>query len=47
MAGGKATCQGDTGGGLYVKDTIGGKIRYVVAGITSYGAGCGNVNSPS
>ena len=37
---------GDSGGGLYINDTFGGKVRYMVVGITSYGDGCGQVNSP-
>jgi secreted trypsin-like serine protease len=39
--GGKDTCQGDSGGGLYALDTIDGKKRYVLVGIVSYGMGCG------
>jgi secreted trypsin-like serine protease len=33
----KSTCNGDSGGPLYVLDTLGGKQRYIVAGIVSYG----------
>ena len=37
LAGGKDTCQGDSGGGLFVKDTVDGKSKFVAAGIVSYG----------
>ena len=46
LAGGKDTCQGDSGTPLFVGDTINGKFKYVVAGITSYGIGCGFVDEP-
>ncbi len=39
--GGKDSCQGDSGGGLYTNDTINNKQRFVVSGIVSYGDGCG------
>ena len=38
--GGNDTCQGDAGGPLYVVDTINGKTKYVLSGITSYGVEC-------
>lgn len=41
IAGGKDTCQGDSGGPLYVLGIVNGKYKYILAGITSYGAGCG------
>jgi len=41
LNGGKDTCQGDSGGSLFIKDTIGGKLKWVTAGIVSYGTGCG------
>jgi len=41
IAGGKDTCQGDSGGPLYVLGTVNGKSKYVVAGVVSYGFGCG------
>ncbi len=31
---------GDSGGPLYVSDTINGKSKYVLGGVTSYGVGC-------
>ena len=34
------------GGGLYVEETILGKKRRVVSGITSYGAGCARPGLP-
>jgi len=40
--GGKDTCQGDSGGGLYVQDGP----RRLVAGITSYGDGCARPGRP-
>ena len=40
-SGGRDTCQGDSGGALYAKDTTGIKTHLIVAGITSYGFGCG------
>ncbi len=43
FTGGKDTCQGDSGGPLAVTQTINGKNKYVVVGITSYGDGCGDV----
>jgi secreted trypsin-like serine protease len=41
-SGGQDTCQGDSGGSLYVKDTLNGKLKYITAGIVSYGDGCNN-----
>lgn len=37
------SCQGDSGGPLFVPDPQGG---YIAFGITSWGLGCGDVNSP-
>jgi hypothetical protein len=37
LEGGVDTCQGDSGGSLYVKDFLNGKERLVSAGIVSYG----------
>jgi secreted trypsin-like serine protease len=39
IAGKRDTCQGDSGGGLYALDKL--KQFYLVAGIISYGNGCG------
>jgi len=41
-AGGKDTCQGDSGGGLFVR--VG--VAWAQAGITSWGRGCGRPNEP-
>ena len=45
MDGRRDTCQGDSGGGLYIFDSTINK--YVVVGITSYGYGCANPNEPA
>ena len=45
-AGGKDTCQGDSGGGLFVNETVNNKSRYVVTGIVSYGDGCAVAGLP-
>lgn len=44
VAGGKDTCQGDSGGGLYAYDS--NLKKYIVAGVVSYGIGCAKVNYP-
>lgn len=44
--GGKDTCQGDSGGALYVLDIVNNKIKYVCAGVVSYGEGCGEKQKP-
>lgn len=41
MKGGKDTCDGDSGGPLYLRERVNGKFRFLLAGITSYGDGCG------
>jgi secreted trypsin-like serine protease len=46
VSGGHDTCQGDSGGGLYVHDILGGKKRYIVAGVVSYGMGCAEPGYP-
>ena len=48
-AGGRDTCAGDTGGGLYVYDSVGNKTKYVLAGIVSHGSdgiGCNRATFP-
>jgi len=42
--GGKDSCQGDSGGPLFVQDDCCYYPRSVVAGITSYGSGCGGLS---
>jgi len=41
--GGKDTCQGDSGGPMMLQDSQG---RWMLVGVTSWGSGCGNANSP-
>jgi secreted trypsin-like serine protease len=43
LAGGKDTCQGDSGGPLWVKNEA---EKFIVAGITSWGAGCAQPSFP-
>ncbi len=43
---GKDTCQGDSGGGLYIMDQINGKNKYVTSGVVSNGYGCAQVGWP-
>jgi secreted trypsin-like serine protease len=46
IVGGKDSCQGDSGGSLYIRETRGNKIKYVSVGIVSYGDECGLPNKP-
>uniref|UniRef100_A0A182N745 Peptidase S1 domain-containing protein n=1 Tax=Anopheles dirus TaxID=7168 RepID=A0A182N745_9DIPT len=50
LAGGKDTCEGDSGGPLQLAvqptSTIGRSCRYFVVGITSHGGVCGSANRP-
>ncbi len=43
---GRDSCQGDSGGGLYTKDLIDGKEKFVVSGLVSYGVGCADPSYP-
>ena len=45
-AGGKSTCQGDSGSGIYVVGTVNGKSKYILAGITSYAYQCAVAGYP-
>ncbi|RNA36846.1 secreted salivary gland [Brachionus plicatilis] len=43
LCGGSATsdaCQGDSGNALYVKETVDGMEKFIIAGIVSHGASC-------
>ncbi|GJQ73783.1 CLIPC1 [Trypoxylus dichotomus] len=42
----KDTCQGDSGGPLEIR-TANSPAMYEVVGITSFGRGCGNINTPA
>ena len=44
--GGKDTCQGDSGGGLYVYENSGIILHQVISGIVSYGYGCARKGYP-
>ena len=44
LAGGKDTCQGDSGGGIFVKENANGTERNILSGIVSYGEGCARRN---
>jgi secreted trypsin-like serine protease len=46
VTGGKDTCQGDSGGGLYVQDLVNGVKKMICVGIVSYGQGCAQPNLP-
>jgi secreted trypsin-like serine protease len=46
MSGGKDSCQGDSGGSLFVKEIRDNKIKYVSVGIVSYGDGCALPDKP-
>jgi len=46
MSGGKDSCQGDSGGSLFVKETRDNKTKYVSVGIVSYGDKCALPNKP-
>ena len=43
-SGGKDTCQGDSGGGLYEYDA--NLSKFIVVGVTSYGYGCAQPGYP-
>lgn len=45
-AGGKDTCQGDSGGSLFTKEVINSETRHVSSGIVSYGEGCALAGKP-
>ncbi len=40
------TCQGDSGGGLFVQEMVNNKKIFVMSGITSYGDGCAQPDKP-
>lgn len=39
--GGRDSCNDDGGGAVFIKDKIGSKTKYVIAGMNGYGFGCG------
>lgn len=45
-AGGKDSCQGDSGGSLFVRDKVNDQDKYVSVGIVSYGDGCAEKYKP-
>jgi secreted trypsin-like serine protease len=46
LAGYKDTCQGDSGGTLFMRDYVNGQIKMVAVGIVSYGDGCAQPLTP-
>lgn len=47
LPGGKSACNGDSGGSLFVLDSINDKKKYISVGIVSYGNGtCGVADNP-
>lgn len=44
--GGKDSCQGDSGGSLFVKDEVNKQQKYVSVGVVSYGDGCAVYGKP-
>ena len=42
LDGGKGTCEGDTGGPIYLKETINGTVRHFLVGITFNDYECGD-----
>ena len=46
LNGAHGMCQGDSGGPLFVRNRINGRTKHVLAGIVSYGQGCGEKDRP-
>lgn len=46
LLGGQDTCQGDSGGGVYIKDYVNNGNKMVAVGVVSYGDGCARVGLP-
>ncbi len=46
IQGGIDTCQGDSGGALYVNGLVNNSTRFIAAGVVSYGQGCGRPEYP-
>lgn len=44
--GGKDTCFGDSGGPLFVRSKVNEENKYILAGLTSFGIGCGLARFP-
>lgn len=46
LSGGRDTCQGDSGGSVFVRDTVDGQVKFIAAGVVSYGDGCAKPLTP-
>ncbi|CAF0704354.1 unnamed protein product [Brachionus calyciflorus] len=46
ISGSKDTCQGDSGGSIFVKENVNNKTKFISAGIVSAGEGCGKQFKP-
>ncbi len=46
IQGGVDTCQGDSGGALYVNGIVNNRTKFIAAGVVSYGEGCALPNYP-
>lgn len=46
LAGGRDTCQGDSGGSLFVRDSVDGQTKFIAVGVVSYGDGCAKPLTP-
>ena len=46
VKGGKDTCQGDSGGAIFIRDNENGIENYIAVGLVSYGDKCGLPDKP-